>query len=43
MPVIIAAVEAITDPAYDLFRVVQSTAGPAAPILIVSGPQLIED
>ena len=42
MPVIIAAVEAITDPAYDLFRV-QSTAGPAAPLLIVSGPQLIED
>ena len=42
MPVIIAAVEAITDPAYDLFRV-QSTAGPAAPLLIVSGPKLIDD
>lgn len=42
MPVIIAAVEALTDPSFDLYRV-QSTAGPAAPLLIVSGPKLIED
>jgi hypothetical protein len=42
MPVIVAAVEAITDPRYDLYRV-QSTTGPAAPFLIVSGPKLIKD
>lgn len=42
MPVIVAAVEAITDPRYDLYRV-QSTTGPAAPLLIVSGPKLIKD
>ena len=42
MPVIVAAVEAITDPRYDLNRV-QSTAGPAAHLFIISGPKVIQD
>jgi hypothetical protein len=42
MPVLIAAVEAITDPAFDL-REVQATSCNMAPLLIVSGPQLVED
>lgn len=41
MPVIVAAVEAMTDARYDLDRV-QSAAGPAAPLLIVSGAKLIK-
>ena len=41
MPVIIAAVEAITDPMSDL-RGVQCTTGPVSPLLIVSGQKLIE-
>ncbi|MFC2002200.1 hypothetical protein ACFLUZ_06875 [Chloroflexota bacterium] len=42
MPVIIAAVEAITDPMFDL-RGVQCTAGLVSPFLIVSGQKLIEE
>jgi hypothetical protein len=42
MPVVLAAVEALTDPKYDLYRV-QSTAGPAAPLLIISGAKIIKD
>lgn len=41
MPVILAAVEAITDPHFDL-QGVQCTTGPVSPLLIVSGPKLIE-
>ena len=41
MPVIIAAVEAITDPKFHL-RGVQTTAGMVSPLLIVSGQKLIE-
>jgi hypothetical protein len=42
MPVILAAVDAITDPAFDLVGV-QSTSGQLAPLLIVSGQKLIEE
>ena len=42
MPVIIAAVDAIIDPAFDLVGV-QSTSGQLAPLLIVSGDKLIEE
>jgi hypothetical protein len=42
MPVVIAAIEAITDPAFNL-REVQCTSCNMAPLLIVSGPELIED
>ena len=42
MPVILAAVDAIVDPAFDLVGV-QSTSGQLAPLLIVSGPKLIEE
>jgi len=42
MPVLAAAVEAITDPAFNL-REVQCTSCNMAPFLIVSGPGLIED
>jgi hypothetical protein len=41
MPVIIAAVEALTEPKFDL-RGFQCTAGCVSPLLIVSGPKLIE-
>ncbi len=41
MPVIIAAVEAITDSRFDLITI-QSTAGPVSPLLIASGPELIK-
>lgn len=41
MPLIIAAVQAIVDPAFDLFGV-QCTGGLAAPLIIVSGP-IIKD
>jgi hypothetical protein len=41
MPVLIAAVEAITDPKFDLLGV-QCTAGMVSPILLVSGKTLIE-
>ncbi len=41
MPVIMAAFEAITDPAFDL-QGIQCTAGLVSPLLIVSGPKLIE-
>lgn len=40
MPVVLAAVEAITDSRFDL-RGVQCTAGMVSPLLVVSGPQLI--
>ncbi len=42
MPVVTAAVEAITDPAFNL-REVQCTSCNMAPLLIVSGPRLVED
>jgi len=42
MPVIIAAVEAITDRRFDLLGV-QCTTGTVSPLLVVSGPRLIED
>ncbi len=42
MPVLIAAIEAITDPAFNL-REVQCTSCNMAPLLIVSGPGLVED
>jgi hypothetical protein len=42
MPVITAAMEAITDPAFNL-REVQCTSCNMAPVLIVSGPRLVED
>jgi hypothetical protein len=42
MPVLTAAVEAIIDPAFNL-REVQCTSCNMAPLLIVSGPGLIED
>jgi hypothetical protein len=42
MPVLTAAVEAITDPAFNL-REVQCTSCNMAPLLIVSGPALIQD
>ena len=42
MPVLTAAVEAITDPAFNL-REVQCTSCNMAPLLIVSGPKLVED
>ena len=42
MPVVAAAVEAITDPAFNL-REVQCTSCNMAPLLIVSGPGLVED
>jgi hypothetical protein len=42
MPLIIGAVEAITDPAFDL-REVQCTSCNMSPFLIVSGQNLIED
>jgi hypothetical protein len=42
MPVLTAAIEAITDPAFNL-REVQCTSCNMAPLLIVSGPKLIED
>ncbi|MFC1495522.1 hypothetical protein ACFL6W_09590 [Thermodesulfobacteriota bacterium] len=42
MPVILAAVDAIIDPAFDLVGV-QSTSGQLAPLLIVSGRKLIEE
>jgi hypothetical protein len=41
MPLILAAVDAIIDPAFDLVGV-QSTSGQLAPLLIVSGQKLIE-
>jgi len=41
MPVVIAAVEALTDPKFDLLGV-QCTAGMVSPLLIVSGEKLIE-
>ncbi len=41
LPVILAAVEALTDPRSDL-RGVQCTAGLVSPLLIASGPKLIE-
>ncbi|MEJ2110272.1 MAG: hypothetical protein P8Z37_10240, partial [Acidobacteriota bacterium] len=41
MPVLTAAVEAITDPAFNL-REVQCTSCNMAPLLIVSGPALVE-
>jgi hypothetical protein len=41
MPVIIAAVEALSDPEFDLFGV-QATTGLTAPLVIVSGP-IIDD
>ena len=37
MPVLVAAVEALADPAFNL-RTVQSTTNPVAPLLIVNGP-----
>jgi hypothetical protein len=37
MPIIITAVEAMLDPAFELLRVQATTAGPA-PLLIISGP-----
>jgi hypothetical protein len=42
MPVIIAAVEAITDRRFDLLGV-QCTTGTVSPLLIISGPGLIRD
>jgi len=42
MPVIVAAVEAMTDSRFDLLGV-QCTTGVVAPLLIISGPSLIED
>jgi hypothetical protein len=42
MPVVIAAVEAITDPKFDL-REVQCTSCNMSPFLIISGQKLIED
>jgi hypothetical protein len=42
MPVVTAAIEAITDPAFNL-REVQCTSCNMAPFLIVSGPGLIQD
>jgi hypothetical protein len=42
MPVLTAAIEAITDPAFNL-REVQCTSCNMAPLLIVSGPGLVED
>jgi hypothetical protein len=42
MPVLTAAIEAITDPAFNL-REVQCTSCNMAPLLIVSGPRLVED
>lgn len=42
MPVLVAAVEAITDPRFDLLGV-QCTAGMVSPLLIVSGGALIDD
>ena len=42
MPVLTAAVEAVTDPAFNL-REVQCTSCNMAPLLIVSGPRLVED
>jgi hypothetical protein len=42
MPVVIAAIEAITDPVFNL-REVQCTSCNMAPLLIVSGPALIRD
>ena len=42
MPVVIAAVEAITDPQFDL-REVQCTSCNMSPFLIISGQKLIED
>jgi len=42
MPVVTAAVEAITDSAFNL-REVQCTSCNMAPLLIVSGPKLVED
>ncbi|MGZ3998887.1 MAG: hypothetical protein ACXVKM_14535, partial [Flavisolibacter sp.] len=42
MPVLIAAIEAITDPAFDL-REVQCTSCNMSPLLIVSGPKLAEE
>ncbi len=41
MPVIIAAVEAITDPLFDL-QGVQCTTGPVSPFMIISGRKLID-
>lgn len=40
MPVLIAALQAITDPVFDL-RGVQCTTGFVSPLLIISGPRLI--
>ena len=40
MPVVLAAIEAITDPAFNL-REVQCTSCNMAPLLIVSGPKLV--
>jgi len=42
MPVVLAAVEAISDPLFDL-RGIQTTTGPVSPLLIVSGPKLIRE
>jgi hypothetical protein len=42
MPVLIAAVEAITDPAFNL-REVQATSCNMSPLLIISGPKLVND
>ena len=42
MPLLTAAIEAITDPAFNL-REVQCTSCNMAPLLIVSGPKLIDD
>jgi len=41
LPLLLAAVEALADPRFDL-NGVACTAGPAAPLLVVSGPALIE-
>ena len=41
MPIILAAVDAIIDPAFFLVGV-QNTSGQLAPLLVVSGPKLIE-
>jgi len=42
MPVLVAAVEAITDPRFDLLGV-QCTAGMVSPLLIISGGSVIDD
>ncbi len=42
MPVVVAAIQAIIDPRFDL-RGVQTTAGLVSPLLIVSGQKLVEE